>query len=210
MSDSADAGRIEGATSHSRLHQGPGRRLGPLPRVGGFGREVVQHLRRRARPSSATGRGSRGAARGGRCDRGRQARRQCLRAQPGERTFPYHYEYGAEEWLLVRRRSADPACPGRRARASPGRRRLLREGPDGAHQVRNDSDEPIRVLIASTKQLPDAAVYPDSGKIGIWTGTTRPTRHGSSGSTACLLVGRRELSFRRRSAIREERIADRD
>jgi uncharacterized cupin superfamily protein len=44
------------------------------------------------------------------------------------------------------------------------------EGPEGAHLVRNDSDEPVRILIASTKQLPDAAVYPDSGKIGIWTG----------------------------------------
>ncbi len=52
------------------------------------------------------------------------------------------------------------------------------EGPEGAHQVRNDSDEPIRVLIASTKQVPDAAVYPDSGKIGIWTGNdeTDPPR----------------------------------
>ena len=44
------------------------------------------------------------------------------------------------------------------------------EGPEGAHQIRNDTTEPIRVLIASTKSLPDAAVYPDSGKIGIWTG----------------------------------------
>ena len=26
------------------------------------------------------------------------------------------------------------------------------------------------MLIASTKADPDAAVYPDSGKIGIWTG----------------------------------------
>ena len=44
------------------------------------------------------------------------------------------------------------------------------EGPEGAHQVRNDSDEPIRVLILSTKGEPNAAVYPDSGKIGVWTG----------------------------------------
>ena len=29
---------------------------------------------------------------------------------------------------------------------------------------------PVRFLIASTKQLPDAAVYPDSGKVGLWTG----------------------------------------
>ena len=85
-------------------------------------------------------------------------------------SFPYHYEYGAEEWLHRRRRPADAPRPGRRARAACRGRRLFPEGPDGAHQVRNDSDEPVRVLIASTKQLPDAAVYPDSGKVGLWTG----------------------------------------
>ncbi len=29
---------------------------------------------------------------------------------------------------------------------------------------------PIRVLVLSTEPSPDAAVYPDSGKIGIWPG----------------------------------------
>ena len=46
----------------------------------------------------------------------------------------------------------------------------FRQGPEGAHQVRNDTDEPVRVLIASTKADPALAVYPDSGKIGIWPG----------------------------------------
>jgi hypothetical protein len=36
--------------------------------------------------------------------------------------------------------------------------------------MRNATDEPVRVLIFSTKGEPTAAVYPDSGKIGIWTG----------------------------------------
>ena len=39
-------------------------------------------------------------------------------------------------------------------------------GPEGAHQVRNDSDEPVRVLMWSTIVLPTATVYPDSDKIG--------------------------------------------
>ena len=90
--------------------------------------------------------------------------------EPGERSFPYHYEYGNEEWLIV--------VAGRPTLRVPDGERELRagdvvcfpEGPDGAHLVRNDSDEPVRFLIASTKQLPDAAVYPDSGKVGLWTG----------------------------------------
>ena len=47
----------------------------------------------------------------------------------------------------------------------PGETVCFREGPEGAHQVRNDTDEPIRVLILSTKSWPAVAVYPDSGKV---------------------------------------------
>ena len=43
-------------------------------------------------------------------------------------------------------------------------------GPEGAHQVRNDSGEPARVLLWSNVVVPTATVYPDSDKIGIWTG----------------------------------------
>jgi uncharacterized cupin superfamily protein len=56
--------------------------------------------------------------------------------QPGERSFPYHYEYGNEEWLLV--------VAGRPTLRDPeGEHELRRgdvvcfpEGPEGAHQVR--------------------------------------------------------------------------
>ena len=126
----------------------------------------------RARPA-----GLRLAPRRGRREARREEdRRQPVRAPARRAVFPYHYEYGAEEWLFVRRRPADAARPGRRARAAPGDVVVFPEGPDGAHQVRNDTDEPIRVLMLSTKGEPDAAVYPDSDKIGIWPGTTRPTR----------------------------------
>jgi uncharacterized cupin superfamily protein len=43
-------------------------------------------------------------------------------------------------------------------------------GPDGAHQVRNDSEATVRVLMWSPVVHPAATVYPDSDKIGIWTG----------------------------------------
>jgi hypothetical protein len=40
------------------------------------------------------------------------------------------------------------------------------------------------VLIASTKSLPATAVYPDSGKVGIWTGDPAdPPRMFRAGST---------------------------
>jgi uncharacterized cupin superfamily protein len=43
-------------------------------------------------------------------------------------------------------------------------------GPDGAHQVRNDGEETAQVLMWSEVVHPAATVYPDSDKIGIWTG----------------------------------------
>lgn len=48
-------------------------------------------------------------------------------------------------------------------------------GPDGAHKVTCAGDETARVLMSSTKQQPAIAVYPDSGKVGIWPGDERDT-----------------------------------
>ena len=90
--------------------------------------------------------------------------------QPGERTFPYHYEYGCEEWLLVVAGSPTLRDPDGEHELRPGDVVVFPEGPAGAHQVRNGTEDPVRVLIFSTKGEPNAAVYPDSGKIGIWTG----------------------------------------
>ena len=90
--------------------------------------------------------------------------------QPGERTYPYHYEYGNEEWLLVVAGRPTLRVPDGEHELRPGDVVCFREGPEGAHQVRNGSDEPVRVLILSTKRQPDAAVYPDSGKLGVWSG----------------------------------------
>ena len=37
-------------------------------------------------------------------------------------------------------------------------------------RVRNETEETVRVLMFSTVVYPAATVYPDSDKIGIWTG----------------------------------------
>jgi uncharacterized cupin superfamily protein len=43
-------------------------------------------------------------------------------------------------------------------------------GPDGAHGVRNETDETVRVLMFSDLRVPAATVYPDSDKVAVWTG----------------------------------------
>jgi uncharacterized cupin superfamily protein len=39
-------------------------------------------------------------------------------------------------------------------------------GEAGGHQVRNDTGEPVRVLMLSTMHMPEIVEYPDSEKIG--------------------------------------------
>jgi uncharacterized cupin superfamily protein len=88
---------------------------------------------------------------------------------PGESTWPYHYELGCEEWLIVI--SGRPTL-----RTSDGERELdagdvavFPEGPAGAHKVTNRSDAPARVLILSSKAPLAIVDYPDSKKLGIWS-----------------------------------------
>jgi uncharacterized cupin superfamily protein len=89
---------------------------------------------------------------------------------PGQAICPYHYEYGEEEALLV--------LEGRPTLRHPGGSEVLEqwdvvafpEGPEGAHAVRNETSDMVRVLMFSTINVPAATVYPDSDKVGIWTG----------------------------------------
>jgi uncharacterized cupin superfamily protein len=91
---------------------------------------------------------------------------------PGEALCPYHYEYGEEEWLLVLSGRPSLRHPGGTDELRPLDLLCFVRGPEGAHQIRNDGDDAARVLMWSTVVLPTATVYPDSDKIGIWTGNT--------------------------------------
>lgn len=85
---------------------------------------------------------------------------------PGELAYPYHFHLAEEELLVVL--EGAPLL-----RTPEGVRRLTRgevvgfpAGEEGAHQLRNDGDEPVRLLAVSTHGQPDVVVYPDEGKIG--------------------------------------------
>jgi uncharacterized cupin superfamily protein len=90
---------------------------------------------------------------------------------PGQSICPYHYEYGEEESLLVLEGHPTLRHPGGSDVLGPWDAVAFPEGPEGAHQVRNDTQETVRVLMFSIIALPGATVYPDSNKIGIWTGS---------------------------------------
>jgi uncharacterized cupin superfamily protein len=89
---------------------------------------------------------------------------------PGQAVCPYHYEYGEEEWLLVLAGRPSVRTPAGVEQLQPLDVVFFPTGPEGAHQVRNDADEVARVVMWSEVVVPTATVYPDSDKVGVWTG----------------------------------------
>jgi uncharacterized cupin superfamily protein len=90
---------------------------------------------------------------------------------PGESTFPYHYELGNDELLVVVAGTPTLRTPAGERRLATGECVLFPSGPEGAHQLRNDEEEPARVLLVSNFALPRAAVQVDSGKLMVRWGT---------------------------------------
>ena len=89
---------------------------------------------------------------------------------PGQAVCPYHYEYGEEEWLLALAGRPSIRTPDGTEELEPFEMTFFPRGPAGAHQVRNDTGEIVRVLMWSTVVYPTATAYPDSDKVGVWTG----------------------------------------
>jgi uncharacterized cupin superfamily protein len=89
---------------------------------------------------------------------------------PGESVCPYHYEYGEEEWLLVLAGRPSVRDPEGTEQLEPFDVVFFPMGPAGAHQIRNDTDEPARVLMWGMVVTPTGTAYPDSDKVALWTG----------------------------------------
>lgn len=79
----------------------------------------------------------------------------------------YHFHHGAEELLVVLR--------GRPTLRGPSGERTLEEGavvhfpvgPEGAHQLINRTEEPVRYLMMSNRSSPEAVEYPDTQQISV-------------------------------------------
>ena len=97
-------------------------------------------------------------------ERGPQLGASVYELGPGN-TAAYHFHHGSEELLIVLR--------GRPTLRTPEGERQLAEGdvvhfctgPDGAHGLRNDSDGPVRYVVAGIRVFPEVAEYPDTKQI---------------------------------------------
>jgi uncharacterized cupin superfamily protein len=92
---------------------------------------------------------------------------------PRQRVCPYHWHFGEEEWLLVVSGTPTLRTPSGERVLEPWDVAAFVRGDAGAHEVRNDSDVPVRVVMLSTVADPEVCVYPDSGKVGAFAGSTR-------------------------------------
>jgi len=90
---------------------------------------------------------------------------------PGKRPFPYHFHTANEEAMYVLSGSATLRLAGREVPVREGDYVAFPVGPAGAHQVVNDTDRPLRILMISTMLEPEVSVYPDSEKIGVFAGS---------------------------------------
>ena len=83
---------------------------------------------------------------------------------PGKKLWPYHVHHANEEWAIVIRGGPTLRTPDGERRLAEGDVVCFVRGPAGAHQLRNDTEEPVRVLMLSTRLDPEVLEYPDSGK----------------------------------------------
>jgi uncharacterized cupin superfamily protein len=86
--------------------------------------------------------------------------------EPGSKLWPYHTHHANEEWLLVVRGRPTLRTTDGEQELREGDVACFRRGKDGFHQVMNRTDQPIRVLMISTRIAPDIVEYADSGKVG--------------------------------------------
>jgi uncharacterized cupin superfamily protein len=88
---------------------------------------------------------------------------------PGGSSCPYHYEY-EEEWLLVLDGTLVVRVPDGEQALERGDLVCFPPGPGGAHKVMNRGESTARMMMFSSNRAPAVTVYPDSDKIGVWSG----------------------------------------
>jgi len=88
---------------------------------------------------------------------------------PGQALCPYHWETD-EEWLLVLSGRLKVRHVSGEDEVGPGDLVAFPAGPAGAHKTTTIGEETARIVFLATFNYPAVAVYPDSDKIGVWTG----------------------------------------
>lgn len=84
---------------------------------------------------------------------------------PGQATFPYHTHSANEEMLIVLEGRPSLRTPSGWRQLERGEVVAFQAGDEGAHQLANFSEQPVRVLVLSTMIAPDVNLYPDTNRL---------------------------------------------
>jgi uncharacterized cupin superfamily protein len=87
----------------------------------------------------------------------------------------YHFHHASEELMVVLRGRPTLRTPEGTRQLDEGEAVHFPTGPDGAHALANDTDEPVRFLMASTLQSPEVVEYPDLKQITAQARTSSQT-----------------------------------
>ena len=88
---------------------------------------------------------------------------------PGKSAYPYHYHLKNEETFFIIKGEGILRTPEGERPVRPGDLIFFPAGEDGAHKLTNTSErEMLMYLDFDIVHDLDVALYPDSGKIGIW------------------------------------------
>ena len=85
--------------------------------------------------------------------------------EPGNKLWPYHTHYLNEEWVIVLRGEPTLRTPEGEQVLKEGDVVCFPRGKDGAHQIINRTDSPIRVLMLSSMIRGEIIEYLDTGKV---------------------------------------------
>ena len=101
-----------------------------------------------------------GGAASTRLPRGEQLGATVYELEPGDFVV-YHFHHGQEELLIVLRGQPTLRTPGGKRQLAEGAVVHFPVGPDGAHALRNETDAPVRYVVASSHSAPEVVEYPD-------------------------------------------------
>lgn len=98
--------------------------------------------------------------------------RQCVvsvyEIPPGKAAYPYHYHMRDEEVFYILSGTGLLRTPEGEREVRVGELLFFPAGEGGAHKLTNNGAAPLCYIDFDTANSLDAAVYPDSQKIGVW------------------------------------------
>jgi uncharacterized cupin superfamily protein len=105
-----------------------------------------------------------GGAEAKRLPRGDQIGATAYELQPGDFVV-YHFHHANEELMIVLRGRPTLRTPDGERQLAEGEVVHFPVGPAGAHALRNETDGPVRYVVASSQATPEVAEYPDLKQI---------------------------------------------